>query len=110
MNMRHHCQGQADCSLNIPIRCGDAFIDSPILSPSALFGFFFFCAVIDFLTKAKCVQFSAHDSLESGFETYLINDASRGISQEGIDKALESFKQKGGRVVDSSETVHLARA
>eukprot|EP00002_Diphylleia_rotans_P006963 TRINITY_DN163_c0_g2_i2.p1 TRINITY_DN163_c0_g2~~TRINITY_DN163_c0_g2_i2.p1 ORF type:complete len:153 (+),score=38.23 TRINITY_DN163_c0_g2_i2:521-979(+) len=62
------------------------------------------------LATDYCVQFSAHDSLESGFETYLINDASRGISQEGIDKALESFKQKGGRVVDSSETVHLARA
>lgn len=50
-----------------------------------------------------CVYFTAKDALEEGFNTYLIEDATRSINQQGFEEAKQDILNKGGRVVQSSE-------
>lgn len=50
-----------------------------------------------------CVYFSGLDSLQEGFETYIIEDATRAISSEGFASAMQDFRQKGGQLISSSE-------
>ena len=52
-----------------------------------------------------CVYFSAKDAVQAGFETFLIEDASRPISAEGFAHAKEDLQGLGGRVVQSSTIV-----
>ncbi|MBF9255348.1 bifunctional nicotinamidase/pyrazinamidase [Pontibacter sp. 172403-2] len=49
-----------------------------------------------------CVYFSAKDALLEGFDTFLIEDASRPISQDGFEKAKADVVSMGGQVVQSS--------
>jgi nicotinamidase/pyrazinamidase len=48
-----------------------------------------------------CVYYSAKDALKEGFETYLIEDASRPISPEGFEQAKENIIRNGGKVIQS---------
>ncbi len=48
-----------------------------------------------------CVFFSAKDALQEGFETYLIEDATRAISGEGFEKAKKELTDKGGKIISS---------
>lgn len=48
-----------------------------------------------------CVFFSAKDALQEGFETYLIEDATRAISPEGFRKAKEKVLKCGGKIIQS---------
>ena len=50
-----------------------------------------------------CVYFTARDALEQGFNTILIEDATRAIDQDGFEKAKAELRAKGGRIVDSEE-------
>lgn len=50
-----------------------------------------------------CVYFTAKDALSEGFGTYLIEDATRAISEDGFSRAKEDLLQKGGFVVNSSK-------
>lgn len=50
-----------------------------------------------------CVFFSTKDALQEGFETYLIEDATRAISQEGFEKAKDEIIKKGGHIIKSGE-------
>ncbi len=50
-----------------------------------------------------CVYFTAKDALQEGFETYLVEDASRPISVEGFAQAKADILCMGGKVVQSSE-------
>lgn len=52
-----------------------------------------------------CVFFSAKDALQEGFDTFLIEDATRAISQEGFEKAKEELIRKGGKIVNSTGMV-----
>ncbi|GGF11965.1 bifunctional nicotinamidase/pyrazinamidase [Hymenobacter cavernae] len=49
-----------------------------------------------------CVYFSAKDAVQAGFETFLIEDASRPISPEGFQQAKQELQRLGGHVVQSS--------
>jgi nicotinamidase/pyrazinamidase len=49
-----------------------------------------------------CVYFSAKDAVQEGFETFLIEDASRPISPEGFQQVKEDLQHLGGHVVQSS--------
>ena len=40
-----------------------------------------------------CVRYTAEDAAKLGFETYVVEDASRGISKETMDEADESFER-----------------
>ncbi|WP_242928489.1 bifunctional nicotinamidase/pyrazinamidase [Pontibacter vulgaris] len=48
-----------------------------------------------------CVYYSAKDALQEGFETYLIEDATRPISKEGFETAKTDILAKGGYIIQS---------
>lgn len=50
-----------------------------------------------------CVYFSAKDALQQGFETYVIHDAVRAISDEDFAKAKKDILAKAGSIITSSE-------
>ena len=50
-----------------------------------------------------CVFYTVMDSLEMGFETYLIQDAVRSINQNNYKKAVTEFQNAGGQLVQSSD-------
>lgn len=53
------------------------------------------------LAADYCVYFTAKDALQEGFEAYIIEDATRAISQEGFEKAKADVESKGGKLVQS---------
>ncbi|PSR52248.1 bifunctional nicotinamidase/pyrazinamidase [Adhaeribacter arboris] len=53
------------------------------------------------LAADYCVYYSLLDSLEEGFKTYLIEDATRPISPEGFKKAKADIHNKGGKIIQS---------
>lgn len=48
-----------------------------------------------------CVYFTTKDAIKEGFKTFLIEDATRSISEEGFEKAKADLKKIGGEVVKS---------
>jgi nicotinamidase/pyrazinamidase len=48
-----------------------------------------------------CVYYSALDSLEENFETFIIEDATRPVNQQDFDQAMKVFLEKGGKLVQS---------
>lgn len=48
------------------------------------------------------VLHTALDAIELGFETVVIEDATRGIKRDNVKRAKESIKEAGGKVVMSS--------
>ena len=51
------------------------------------------------LAADYCVYFTILDGLELGFETVLIRDATRAISDLGFQSALKDIKLKGGKAI-----------
>lgn len=49
-----------------------------------------------------CVGFSALHALEEGFDTYVIEDATRPINQEGFEQMKIKILKKGGHMIHSS--------
>lgn len=54
-----------------------------------------------------CVGSTAVDALRAGYRTVLIEDASRGVDLESIEKMRKRFTDLGGIIVDSSEVQGL---
>jgi nicotinamidase/pyrazinamidase len=50
-----------------------------------------------------CVYFTAKDALAEGFQTYIIEDATRAISNEGYEKAKLHVSSLGGKILYSSQ-------
>lgn len=50
-----------------------------------------------------CVFYTAKDALKEGFDTYVIEDATRAIDQEGFEKAKQELIALGGKVVKSMD-------
>jgi nicotinamidase/pyrazinamidase len=50
-----------------------------------------------------CVYLTAKDALAEGFDTYVIEDATRPIDQKGFEKAMMDILDRGGHVIRSSE-------
>ncbi len=61
------------------------------------------------LATDYCVLYSVLDALDLGFKTFVIRDACRAINLHPADeeKALEKMRQKGARIIDSSEILGL---
>ncbi|QDA58819.1 bifunctional nicotinamidase/pyrazinamidase [Hymenobacter jejuensis] len=57
-----------------------------------------------------CVYFTAKDALQEGFDTFLIEDASRPIDPEGFEKAKEDLQRLGGKIVQSIDLLHPSAA
>jgi nicotinamidase/pyrazinamidase len=55
------------------------------------------------LAADYCVNFTALDGLELGFESAIITDATRAIDPENFFKILKNFKEKGGKEIRSEE-------
>jgi nicotinamidase/pyrazinamidase len=50
-----------------------------------------------------CVYFTASDALAEGFDTYLIEDATRPIDPKGFQKAKMDILNKGGTLLQSKD-------
>lgn len=57
------------------------------------------------LATDYCVQFTALDALDLGYETYILGDACRGVNiQPGdTDKALKRIESAGGKIITTEE-------
>lgn len=53
-----------------------------------------------------CVYYTAMDSLGEGFETYIIEDATRPLKLEDFKNTNKQFTAKGGLMISSSEIMH----
>lgn len=53
------------------------------------------------LAADYCVYFTAKDALAEGFETFLVEDATRAISVDGFEKAKADIRQRGGVILQS---------
>jgi nicotinamidase/pyrazinamidase len=50
-----------------------------------------------------CVKDTVIDSIKNGFETILVIDGTRGISEEGSFETIEEFSKLGGKIIESWE-------
>ncbi|UOQ70128.1 bifunctional nicotinamidase/pyrazinamidase [Hymenobacter cellulosilyticus] len=57
------------------------------------------------LAADYCVYFTAKDALQEGFETFLIEDATRPISAEGFARAKAELLQLGGHIIQSQDVL-----
>jgi len=55
------------------------------------------------LAADYCVNFTALDGLQVGFDATIITDATRAIDPENFKKVLKDFKEKGGKEITSEE-------
>lgn len=51
------------------------------------------------LAADVCVYYTVLDSLKEGFETTLIEDATKGLDEEAIQKALKHIQSEGGQII-----------
>jgi nicotinamidase/pyrazinamidase len=51
------------------------------------------------LATDVCVYYTALDSLKEGFKSTLIKDASQGLDEEAISKALQHIQREGGQII-----------
>lgn len=52
-----------------------------------------------------CVYFTAKDSLQAGFKTFIIEDATRAINNNDFEKAKQDIRRLGGEITDSNSFV-----
>jgi nicotinamidase/pyrazinamidase len=52
-----------------------------------------------------CVFYTAMDSLHEGFETFIIEDATRPLITEDFEKTNAIFKESGGRIMRSEDII-----
>jgi nicotinamidase/pyrazinamidase len=50
-----------------------------------------------------CVYYSALDSLQEGFKTFIVEDVTRPVSQKDFEDAMAVFTAKGGKLVQSRD-------
>ena len=55
------------------------------------------------LATDVCVKSTAIDAVKLGYEVYVVEDASRGITKEGVEKSLEEMEKAGINIIESSQ-------
>ncbi|MDA0368685.1 MAG: bifunctional nicotinamidase/pyrazinamidase [Proteobacteria bacterium] len=60
------------------------------------------------LATDVCVRFSAMDARNEGFDTLLIIDACRGLSDDAVSKAVTAMKEAGVRIMESFAVTGVA--
>ncbi len=50
-----------------------------------------------------CVYLSGMDSLNEGFETFIIEDATKPLSQQDFQREMKTFIEKGGKLIRSND-------
>ncbi len=82
------------------------FYDNAHLKSTGLSGYLkdkgvntlYFCG----LAADYCVYFSIIDALKEGFETILLEDATKAISKEDFESAKKTILHAGGKIINSS--------
>lgn len=82
------------------------FYDNAHLKSTGLAGFLnekganelYFCG----LAAEYCVYFSILDALQEGFDSYLIEDATRALNNSDFEVAKKDILEKGGKIILSS--------
>ncbi len=59
----------------------------------------YFCG----LAAEYCVFFSVKDALDEGFNTILIEDATRPLEKDDFEAAKKEIRQKGGKIINSEK-------
>jgi nicotinamidase/pyrazinamidase len=54
------------------------------------------------LAADYCVYYSVKDSLHEGFKTFFIEDATRAINAEALEKTKKNITDKGGKIINSN--------
>ncbi|MDB5192339.1 MAG: bifunctional pyrazinamidase/nicotinamidase [Segetibacter sp.] len=52
-----------------------------------------------------CVYYTAKDAIKEGFQTFLIEDATRSIDNQGFEKAKLDIVSKGGKILQSTDLI-----
>ncbi|GAB2951390.1 bifunctional nicotinamidase/pyrazinamidase [Hymenobacter coalescens] len=85
------------------------FMDNDQRSPTGLADYLHAQGVTDVylagLAGDYCVHFSALDALAAGFNTFLIEDATRAIDAESFVQAKAELQRRGGHVVQSADVL-----
>lgn len=83
------------------------FYDNGRLRSTGLAGYLRECKVNEVfvagLAADYCVYYTARDALAEGFQSNLIEDATRPISAEGFAKAKEDLLRSGAKVIESKD-------
>jgi nicotinamidase/pyrazinamidase len=53
------------------------------------------------LAADYCVYFTAKDALAEGFNTFVIEDATKAINEDGFTQAKKDLQDKGGHIIQS---------
>jgi nicotinamidase/pyrazinamidase len=56
-----------------------------------------------------CVFFTAIDSLQEGFSTFIIEDATQPLREDDFKKTNEAFMRKGGKLISSKAIIHAKK-
>jgi nicotinamidase/pyrazinamidase len=114
-----HCDLQRDNAMLV-IRKGfrtavdsySAFFENDRTTPTGLTGYLRERGIdrvfLTGLATDVCVRFTAMDARNQGFDTVLILDACRGLSDETVDSAVTAMKEAGVRVIESFAITGLA--
>ena len=55
------------------------------------------------LATDVCVKSTALDAIKLGYDTYVIEDASRGISKESVEKSLKEMESVGVKIIEGCQ-------
>ncbi|MBC7323552.1 MAG: nicotinamidase [Acetomicrobium sp.] len=55
------------------------------------------------LATDVCVKSTALDAIKLGYDTYVIQDASRGITKESVEQSLKEMKNVGVKIIESRQ-------
>lgn len=85
------------------------FYDNRHLKPTGLSGYLKGMGVTSIflagLAGDFCVYYTALDALVEGFDTYIIEDATRSISKEGVKKAFAHIGDRGGKIIAAASII-----
>lgn len=57
------------------------------------------------LAADYCVNFTALDGLELGFKSIIVLDATKPIDENNFKKAMKTFEEKGGMIMETNEVI-----
>ena len=102
---RNHAQLVIRKGLRTAVDSYSAFFENDRTTPTGLSGYLRERRIervfLTGLATDVCVRFSAIDARKEGFDTVLVLDACRGLSDSAINSALTAMKESGVRVIES---------
>ncbi|MDP2436111.1 MAG: nicotinamidase [archaeon] len=95
---------------HVQIDSYSAFWDNGHMFPTALQGILQQANITEIFVAGLaldfCVFYTSMDGNALGYRTYVIQDASRGISPQGVDQALSQMRASGITIVNATQIPH----